>query len=52
MGSSESESLSSTSRDEHDANDTSQVGIGLSDPQLFQREREMLDLINRMHNTG
>ena len=49
MSSIESESLSSTSRDEHD---TSQTGIGLSNPQLFQRERIMLDLINRMHNTG
>ena len=27
-------------------------GIGLSDPNLLQRERRMLDLINRMHNTG
>ena len=52
MSSSESESLSSTSRDEHDATDTSQAGIGLSNPHLFQRERIMLDLINRMHNTG
>lgn len=52
MSSIESESLSSTSRDEHDATDTSQVGIGLSNPHLFQRERIMLDLINRMHNTG
>lgn len=52
MSSIESESLPSTSRDEHDATDTSQVGIGLSNPHLFQRERIMLDLINRMHNTG
>ena len=58
MSSMESESLSSTSsesRDEHDAtasDTTSQTGIGLSNPQLFQRERIMLDLINRMHNTG
>ena len=52
MSSIESESLSSTSRDEHDATNTSQTGIGLSNPQLFQRERIMLDLINRMHNTG
>lgn len=52
MSSIESDSLSSTSNDEHDATDTSQVGIGLSNPHLFQRERIMLDLINRMHNTG
>lgn len=52
MSSIESDSLSSTSRDEHDATDTTQVGIGLSNPNLFQRERIMLDLINRMHNTG
>ena len=52
MSSIESESLPSISEDEHDTTDTSQVGIGLSNPHLFQRERIMLDLINRMHNTG
>jgi GTP-binding protein EngB required for normal cell division len=27
-------------------------GIGLSDPELSQRRRDMLDLVNRLHSTG
>lgn len=35
-----------------DSAQASGLGIGLSNPHLFERERTMLDLINRMHNTG
>ena len=52
----EDESSSSTSKDFSSENDGNTVqagaGIGLSNPNFFQRERMMLDLINRMHNTG
>jgi hypothetical protein len=27
-------------------------GIGLCDPELSQRRRDMLDLVNRLHSTG
>jgi hypothetical protein len=27
-------------------------GVGLSDPQLSQGRRRMLDLVNRLHSTG
>jgi hypothetical protein len=27
-------------------------GVGLSDPLLSQARRRMLDLVNRLHNTG
>lgn len=28
------------------------VGVGLSDPQVAQGRRRMLDLVNRLHSTG
>ena len=28
------------------------VAVGLSDPKLSEGRRRMLDLINRLHNTG
>ncbi|KAF8805202.1 hypothetical protein BYT27DRAFT_7258310 [Phlegmacium glaucopus] len=46
-----SSSSSSSSQNPPD-NEGANHGIGLSDPRLFERERKMLDLINRMHNTG
>jgi len=29
-----------------------EVGVGLSDPQLSDGRRRMLDLVNRLHSTG
>jgi hypothetical protein len=29
-----------------------EIGVGLSNPQLSQGRRRMLDLINRLHSTG
>jgi hypothetical protein len=33
-------------------NNTAPVGVGLSNPQLSQGRRRMLDLVNRLHSTG
>ena len=41
--------LSSQSIDETLAPDT---GVGLSNPQLSQGRRRMLDLVNKLHSTG
>ncbi|KAJ7064090.1 P-loop containing nucleoside triphosphate hydrolase protein [Mycena amicta] len=32
--------------------DTPAAGVGLSDPSMAQGRRQMLDLVNRLHNTG
>ncbi|KAJ7617206.1 P-loop containing nucleoside triphosphate hydrolase protein [Roridomyces roridus] len=45
-----SDSDSTTSSGSDPENDHG--GVGLSDPQLSQGRRRMLDLVNRLHNTG
>jgi hypothetical protein len=45
---SESSSTASPSTDGHESNH----GVGLSNPSLSQGRRRMLDLVNRLHNTG
>lgn len=54
MSSSETGSPSSIFPSGHDEMpvDADATGVGLSNPHLLQRERALLDLINRMHNTG
>jgi len=43
-------SLSPTNNSPSDSGDN--VGVGLSNPQLSQGRRMMLDLVNRLHSTG
>ena len=35
-----------------DDEDTVALGIGLSNPQLLTGSRQMLDLVDKLHNTG
>ena len=46
------ESLSDPAAPGSDSGANHDVGVGLSDPQVAQGRRRMLDLVNRLHSTG